>query len=50
MNDLQKLESLELEAEQLEKSIADARAAGQTPRAEALTARRDRVLARLRDL
>jgi len=50
MNDLQKLELLELEAKQLEKSIADARAAGQVPRAEALTARRERVLARLRDL
>ena len=50
MNDLQKLEALELEAKQLEKSISDARAAGQGGRAEALTARRDRVLARLRDL
>ena len=50
MNDLQKLESLELEAKQLEKSIADARAAGQVPRAEALSARRERVLALLRDL
>ena len=33
MNDIEKLESLELEAKQLEKSIADAKAAGQTPRA-----------------
>ena len=43
-------EALELEAKQLEKSIADAKAAGQAPRAEALEARRQRVLARLRDL
>ncbi|MBL0198557.1 MAG: hypothetical protein IPQ09_30930 [Myxococcales bacterium] len=50
MNDIEETESLELEAKQLEKSIADAKAAGQTPRAEALTARRERVLARLRDL
>ena len=50
MNDIENLESLELEAKQLEKSTPDAKAAGQTPRAEALTARRGRVLARLRDL
>lgn len=50
MSDIEKLESLELEAKQLEKSIADAKAAGQAPRAEALEARRQRVLARLRDL
>lgn len=49
MND-DKHEALELEAKQLEKSIAEAKAAGQTPRAEALEARRQRVLARLRDL
>lgn len=38
---------LKLEAEQLAKSIAAALAAGQGARAEALTARRERVLARV---
>ena len=47
MNDIEKLEALELEAKQLEKSIADAKSAGQAPRAAALEARRERVLARL---
>ena len=46
MNEKQ-IEALELEAQQLEKSIADAKAAGQLLRAAALEARRERVLARL---
>lgn len=41
--------SLELEAKQLEKSIADAQAAGQALRAQKLSERRERVLARLAD-
>lgn len=39
-------QALALEAAQLEKSIAAAKAAGQTARAEALEARRQRVIAR----
>lgn len=42
-------ESLELEAKQLEKSIAEAAAAGQALRAQKLSERRARVLARLAD-
>ena len=42
-------ESLELEAQQLEKSIAEAAAAGQALRAQKLSERRARVLARLAD-
>jgi len=42
----EKKQALALEAKQLEKSIAAAKAAGQTARAEALEARRQRVIAR----
>lgn len=45
MNEEEK-QALALEAKQLEKSIAAAKAAGQTARAEALEARRQRVIAR----
>jgi len=48
MND-EKRDALEREAKQLEKSIADAKAAGHALRAEKLAERRERVLARLSD-
>lgn len=44
-----KQEALELEAKQLEKSIEAAKAAGQSLRAEKLSERRARVLARMHD-
>lgn len=47
MNDDDKKQALELEAAQLAKSIAAAKAAGQSARAEALEARRQRVIARV---
>lgn len=47
MDDLKK--SLELEAKQLEKSIAEAQASGAALRAQKLAERRERVLARLAD-
>lgn len=47
MNDDDKKQNLATEAKQLEKSIADAKAAGQPLRAAALEARRQRVLARV---
>lgn len=46
MNDDDKKQALALEAAQLAKSIAAAKAAGETARAEALEARRQRVIAR----
>lgn len=46
MNDDDKKQDLALEAKQLGRSIAEATAAGQTLRAEKLTERRARILAR----